>query len=147
MGFPIEAEEINSVAAEKEDVDLPKSSGFKIPIALYVLIHVTGILLILTVGLVCGIVVRKNNCIETLSVSTSTTTTSTTTISTTTTKASSINYAVNLKNLAYLRSNQANLASKEIYGSVINVSVIENEVCYLFINHLNIIHLAITKCF
>ena len=123
MGHQIEMEEMSDKPSEKSNGadDSPKSSGFKVSIVLYILIHVLGILLILTVGLVCGIVARKNNCVPQSSVTTTTT-------KATTIQGSIINYAVSLKYLAYLRSNQANFDAKEIYGSVINVSAIETEV-------------------
>ena len=57
-----------------------------------------------------------------------------------------INYAVSLRNVAYLRSNQANLVSKEIQGSVINVTAIENAVFenkIIFENSKTCLHIQI----
>lgn len=95
--------------AESSNQDSPKSKGFKMSIAVLIILQIISILLIITVGLLSGLVFREEKtCVQT------------------TVLSDIVSYSVYLSKIASLQSSL--VTNKEIYGSVINVTEIEKAV-------------------
>jgi len=124
----ISDENIEKISTEEEltkikNEDLPEIKGFRISTAFLIILQVISFLLILTVGLVCGLVVRPKNCIE--PITTITTTLPTTT--TTTTTQNILSYKIILGNVASVRASY-----RAIIGTNIDVTLIESTVYIYF---------------
>jgi len=121
----ISDENIEKISTEEEltkikNEDLPEIKGFRISTAFLIILQVISFLLILTVGLVCGLVVRPKNCIEPI-------TTITTTLPTTTTTQNILSYKIILGNVASVRASY-----RAIIGTNIDVTLIESAVYIYF---------------
>jgi hypothetical protein len=127
----ISDENIEKISTEEEltkikNEDLPEIKGFRISTAFLIILQVISFLLILTVGLVCGLVVRPKNCIEPITTITTTLPTTTTTTTTTTTQ-NILSYKIILGNVASVRASY-----RAIIGTNIDVTLIESTVYIYF---------------
>lgn len=121
------------IAEPDGNVEVRESTfGFRISFLKYFIILQFGFVIILTLGLISGLVLRPKNCIERIEITTISTACPVTTVSTanptvpaTTTPVTGETYSVVLAKIASLK---ASISSREIFGSAINVSQIEDAV-------------------